>query len=479
MDAVITVTSTRYEGTQQSQNYARSLLLEKKSCSRKCRKLGGYQHLQIFGIRPASTFLFLILTILAISAAFNIGPVSAAAASKERDSEEIHDILLPQDIEEVTSSYQFSSERSLLLEAEGHKYEDDDDDKIPPPQNLRPVSKRRSQKLTGFKVTITSHLLPSEEASSPLRHVLHAGEDVDVHSDSFLVDVDQTTFTTDKVYRLEKGRSYEVEIQTEFHTRLSDPISANFTIRPNPPDRFVVWYRNETCFLVLWQPPTDGVFQRYKAKLSPPQSPISTLYVTRWEYQFGGVRPGFFALTPGKSYNISVSTISDDPVAGTEVESIAVFKEYRTMPLPVKNVTISLVSFGVGGGTGQKVLVEWDPPSSLDGEHDGFNVYIQKENSWGKPVQKFVPRSKPPRTHLDNTGLLLGEEYSVVVKTVSGKVSSLPVSARFTYFIPPQKNDDDDTNIDETKEEQLTLGGQREEEIGPILDDEPVMILEK
>lgn len=36
---------------------------------------------------------------------------------------------------------------------------------------------------------------------------------------------------------------------------------------PNAPGRFIVWFRNETTLLVLWQPPyPSGVFDKYKVK---------------------------------------------------------------------------------------------------------------------------------------------------------------------------------------------------------------------
>ena len=46
-------------------------------------------------------------------------------------------------------------------------------------------------------------------------------------------------------------------------------ISTNFTTQPNTPGRFIVWFRNETTLLVLWQPPYPaGVYSEYKVRSS-------------------------------------------------------------------------------------------------------------------------------------------------------------------------------------------------------------------
>ena len=44
-------------------------------------------------------------------------------------------------------------------------------------------------------------------------------------------------------------------------------ISTNFTTQPNTPGRFIVWFRNETTLLVLWQPPYPaGVYSEDKVR---------------------------------------------------------------------------------------------------------------------------------------------------------------------------------------------------------------------
>ena len=55
-------------------------------------------------------------------------------------------------------------------------------------------------------------------------------------------------------------------------------ISTNFTTRPNTPGRFIVWFRNETTLLVLWQPPYPaGVYTDYKVSIGEIQSCLHLL----------------------------------------------------------------------------------------------------------------------------------------------------------------------------------------------------------
>lgn len=44
--------------------------------------------------------------------------------------------------------------------------------------------------------------------------------------------------------------------------------SRNLPAGPNAPGRFIVWYRNETTMLVLWQPPYPaGIYSHYRVRL--------------------------------------------------------------------------------------------------------------------------------------------------------------------------------------------------------------------
>ncbi len=65
---------------------------------------------------------------------------------------------------------------------------------------------------------------------------------------------------------LTPGATYQVQLYTVYENKESAAyISTNFTTKPNTPGRFIVWFRNETTLLVLWQPPYPaGVYTDYK-----------------------------------------------------------------------------------------------------------------------------------------------------------------------------------------------------------------------
>lgn len=65
---------------------------------------------------------------------------------------------------------------------------------------------------------------------------------------------------------LTPGATYEIQLYTVYENKESAAyISTNFTTQPNTPGRFIVWFRNETTLLVLWQPPYPaGVYSDYK-----------------------------------------------------------------------------------------------------------------------------------------------------------------------------------------------------------------------
>lgn len=100
------------------------------------------------------------------------------------------------------------------------------------------------------------------------------------------------------------------------------------TIGPNTPGRFIVWFRNETTLLVLWQPPYPaGIYSNYKVKyaievrslwcliyffsliqvsIDPPDAVESTLEVEKVgeppgpaQAPFYGLLPGFFLVSHG------------------------------------------------------------------------------------------------------------------------------------------------------------------------------------
>ena len=65
---------------------------------------------------------------------------------------------------------------------------------------------------------------------------------------------------------LTPGATYEIQLYSVYEQKESTAyISTNFTTKPNTPGRFIVWFRNETTLLVLWQPPYPaGYYTDYK-----------------------------------------------------------------------------------------------------------------------------------------------------------------------------------------------------------------------
>ncbi|XP_067145114.1 tyrosine-protein phosphatase 10D-like [Centruroides vittatus] len=213
------------------------------------------------------------------------------------------------------------------------------------------------------------------------------------------------------------GASYEARLYSVFHGKESPVfVSSNFTTKPSPPGRFIVWYRDNTTLLVLWQPPYPaGVFDRYQVKISPPDSNQSVLYVEKKGTPPGPAQAAFYGLVPGRAYNISVYTVSlhtfSDP---TEAQ-------YRTIPLPPTNVTVNLESI-----TPYSFTVEWSPPKSLS-EFDKYQVSLGSRSQIGQ----MIDRNEECMVVFDKD-LDPGHTYEVIVKTISGNVRSWEITKNIT-----------------------------------------------
>lgn len=108
---------------------------------------------------------------------------------------------------------------------------------------------------------------------------------------------------------LTPGASYRLELHSIFENRDSEVAAIqNFTTRtclteslnpfeiscfnlfafdppnlgPNTPGRFIVWFRNETTLLVLWQPPYPaGIYSNYKVRY-PKVKSLNVIYSCRY-----------------------------------------------------------------------------------------------------------------------------------------------------------------------------------------------------
>lgn len=72
---------------------------------------------------------------------------------------------------------------------------------------------------------------------------------------------------------------------------------------PNTPGKFIVWFRNETTLLVLWQPPYPaGIYTHYKVSIDPADAIESVLYVEKEGEPPGPAQAAFKGLVPGKLF---------------------------------------------------------------------------------------------------------------------------------------------------------------------------------
>lgn len=194
---------------------------------------------------------------------------------------------------------------------------------------------------------------------------------------------------------------------------------------PNTPGKFIVWFRNETTLLVLWQPPYPaGIYTHYKVSIEPPDALESVLYVEKEGEPPGPAQAAFKGLVPGRAYNISVQTMSEDEI------SLPTTAQYRTVPLKPLNVTFDPESVT---STGFRVM--WEAPKGMS-EFDKYQVSISTSRR-----QQTVPRSTDSIASIEfRENLEPGKSYQVIVKTVSGKVTSWPATGDVTLKPLPVVN---------------------------------------
>lgn len=215
---------------------------------------------------------------------------------------------------------------------------------------------------------------------------------------------------------LTPGASYEIQLHSKIRSSTSNLfLSANFTTKPSAPGRFIVWFRNETTLLVLWQPPyPSGIFDQYRVSITPEDALQSVLYVVKGSEPPGPAQASFYGLVPGRAYNISVQTVSHNQIsAPTEAQ-------YRTVPLSPTNITFDR-------NTAAGFDVRWLAPKSLS-EFDRYQVSLGTKNTNGP---KVVSKDAPRVIHFEED-LEPGKTYEVAVKTLSGNVASWPLTGNIT-----------------------------------------------
>ncbi|XP_035725760.1 tyrosine-protein phosphatase 10D-like isoform X3 [Vespa mandarinia] len=216
---------------------------------------------------------------------------------------------------------------------------------------------------------------------------------------------------------LTPGATYSLQLFTVLDTKESVAYtSRNFTTKPNTPGKFIVWFRNETTLLVLWQPPYPaGIYTHYKVSIDPKDAIESVLYVEKEGEPPGPAQAAFKGLVPGRAYNISVQTVSEDET------STPTTAQYRTVPLRPLNVTFDKSSI-----TSTSFRVFWKPPNGTS-EFDKYQISLG-----GNRRLAPVTKNRDDESRLEFKDLEPGKTYQVVVKTVSGKVTSWPASGDVT-----------------------------------------------
>ncbi|XP_042228695.1 tyrosine-protein phosphatase 10D-like isoform X1 [Homarus americanus] len=216
---------------------------------------------------------------------------------------------------------------------------------------------------------------------------------------------------------LNPGASYELQLYTVYENKESAAyISSNFTTRPNAPGRFIVWYRNETTMLVLWQPPYPaGIYSHYRVSIEPSDATNSVQQVLKEQEPPGPAQAAFLDLVPGRAYNITVETVSQDEI------SVPTTAQYRTIPLPPRNITFDARTL-----TSHSLTVRWEAPKGK-GEFDRYHL-----NLGVKKQSPLIINADQPREATFDTNLEPGRTYNVHIKTVSGNVASWPTNGNVT-----------------------------------------------
>ncbi|XP_037894870.1 tyrosine-protein phosphatase 10D isoform X1 [Glossina fuscipes] len=208
-------------------------------------------------------------------------------------------------------------------------------------------------------------------------------------------------------------------------TRPKDLLDIKILREPNTPGKFIVWFRNETTLLVLWQPPYPaGIYTHYKVSIEPPDALESVLYVEKEGEPPGPAQAAFKGLVPGRAYNISVQTMSEDEI------SLPTTAQYRTVPLRPLNVT-----FDKDFITSNSFRVLWEAPKGVS-EFDKYQVSFAASRR-----QSNVPRTDDTTAYFDFRDIPEpGKTFNVIVKTVSGKVTSWPATGDVTLRPLPVRN---------------------------------------
>ncbi|XP_032296419.1 tyrosine-protein phosphatase 10D isoform X2 [Drosophila virilis] len=285
---------------------------------------------------------------------------------------------------------------------------------------------------TAFKIKV----LGLSEASSSYNRTFQVNDNTFQHSVKELTPGATYQVQAYTIYDGKESVAYTSRnFTTSRRTRHKELLDIKILREPNTPGKFIVWFRNETTLLVLWQPPYPaGIYTHYKVSIEPPDANDSVLYVEKEGEPPGPAQAAFKGLVPGRAYNISVQTMSEDEI------SLPTTAQYRTVPLRPLNVT-----FDKDFITSNSFRVLWEAPKGVS-EFDKYQVSVATTRR-----QSTVARSNEPIAYFDFRDIAEpGKTFNVIVKTVSGKVTSWPATGDVTLRPLPVRNlrsfNDDKTN---------------------------------
>ncbi|CAF4853022.1 unnamed protein product [Pieris macdunnoughi] len=290
-----------------------------------------------------------------------------------------------------------------------------------PPRNLTVTLGRNKQAAISWAPP-----LHGDFTAFRLRVVALAGE-TGARNLSVQVDAPDNGTWSHVLRDLSPGATYQLHAFTLLHDKESAAYASfNFTTKPNTPGKFIVWFRNETTLLVLWQPPyPPGAYTHYKVSIEPRDARDSELYVEKEGEPPGPAQAAFKGLVPGRAYNISVQTVSDAQLSPPTTA------QYRTVPLRPRNLTLAPPPAAL---TETSFTVAWLPPADRS-EFQKYQIAVSAGGGGGGAGARRLPavvRSRDEPTLCSFDGLEPGKHYAVAVKTMSGKVTSWPAATELT-----------------------------------------------
>ncbi|XP_067906520.1 receptor-type tyrosine-protein phosphatase beta isoform X2 [Heterodontus francisci] len=222
-------------------------------------------------------------------------------------------------------------------------------------------------------------------------HLIH--ENIVIKNESVSSETNQYLF-----HSLKPGGSYSVVVTTVSGGIPSRQSLAEEKTVPSTVSSVMVNNHGRTDYLLVSWLPASGDVDSYLVTLSHSGKVVQSHAVSKTSFEFP-----FSSLTPGRLYNVTVTTRSG------KYENYTVTQE-RTQPSVVQRITVS------NSGRSDYLKVSWLDAS---GDFDCYIVTIKNSYNYSKSLE--VPKSENECIFLN---LIPGRLYSITVSTKSGKYES-------------------------------------------------------